>query len=58
MSKGAVLTTLERTDGDGGFFAHFTEAFTDAVKCYDLTWQEFAKLSSSDVCWIDALVGK
>jgi hypothetical protein len=58
MRKGAVLTLLERAAGDDGFLAQLTEDFAGAVKSYDLTRQESAALSSSDVRWIEAHIGK
>ena len=58
MSKEAVLTLLERAAGDDGFLAQLTEDFAGAVKSYDLTWQESTALSSDDVRWIEAHIGK
>jgi len=35
-----------------------TDDFAEAVKDYELTWQEHAVLVSGDVRWIEAHIGK
>jgi len=35
-----------------------TDDFAEAVKDYELTWQEHADLVSGDVRWIEAHIGK
>ena len=58
MSKEAVLAVLERAAEDDKFIGHLTDDFAEVVKDYDLTWEETAALSSGDVRWIEANIGK
>lgn len=58
MSKEAVLAVLEKAAEDDKFIGHLTDDFAEAVKDYDLTWEETAALSSGDVRWIEAHIGK
>jgi len=58
MSKEAVLAVLERAAEDDSFLAHLADDSAKALKDYGLTWEEAAALSSGDVRWIEAHVGK
>jgi hypothetical protein len=58
MSKEAVLAVLERAAEDDEFIGHLTDDFAEAVKDYELTWEETAALSSGDVRWTEAHIGK
>ncbi len=58
MSKETVLTILEKAATDDRFLSQLAYDYPDAVKDYDLTWQESAALSSGDVRWIEEHVSK
>lgn len=58
MSKEAVLKVLERAAEDDKFIGQLTDDFAEAVKDYDLTWEEHAALASGDVRWIESPIGK
>lgn len=58
MSKKSVLAVLERAACDDKFIGQLTDDFAEAVKDYNLTSEEAAALSSGDVRWIEAHIGK
>ncbi len=58
MSKEAVLAILERAAGDDKFISQLTDDFTEAIKDYELTWEEHAALTSGDIRWIETNIGK
>ena len=49
---------MERAAGDNKFIGRLTDEFTEAVKDYELTWEEHAVPSISDVRWIKTHIGK
>lgn len=58
MSKEAVLKVLERAAEDDKLIGQLTDDFAQAVKDYDLTWEEHAALASGDVRCIESHIGK
>ncbi len=58
MSKAAVLAVLEGAAENDNFLAQLADDSAKACKDYDLTSEEAAALSSGDVCWIEAYIGK
>ena len=58
MSKGAVLAILRRAAEDDTFLAQLADDSAKALKDYTLAWEEAAALSSGDVRWIEAHIGK
>ena len=58
MSKEAVLAILRRAAEDDSFLAQLADDSTKALKDYNLAWEETAALSSGDVRWIEAHIGK
>ena len=53
-----ILRVLERAAGDNDFIAQLTYRGDEALREYDLSWQEGAALLSGDVRWIEARLGK
>ncbi len=58
MSKEAVLAVLERASENDKFIGRLTDDLAEAVKDYELTWEEHAALASGDIHWIEAHIGK
>ncbi len=58
MSKEAVLAVLERAAEEDRFIAQLADDPVKALKNYDLTREEISALSSGDLQWIEAHVGK
>ena len=58
MSKEAVLAILRRAAEDDAFLAQLADDSAKALKDYNLGWEEAAALSSGDVRWIEANIGK
>ncbi|MFC1856539.1 hypothetical protein ACFL9U_00745 [Thermodesulfobacteriota bacterium] len=58
MSKETTLKVLRKAADDDGFLAQLADNATQALKNYDLTWEEKAALSSGGVRWIEKHVGK
>jgi hypothetical protein len=53
-----VSRVLERAAEDPGFIAQLTYRGDEALRSYDLTWQEKAALLSGDIGWIEARLGR
>lgn len=58
MSKESVLTVLKRAVEEDSFLAQLSDDPAKALKDYDLTREESAALSSGDVRWIEAHIGR
>lgn len=58
MSKEAVLAVLRRAAEDDAFLAQLADDSAKVLKDYNLGWEETAALSSGDVRWIEANIGK
>ncbi|MFQ6035719.1 MAG: hypothetical protein ACE5NM_07715 [Sedimentisphaerales bacterium] len=58
MSRESVLAVLDRAGDDYNFIAELTDHGSEALREYDLTWEEAAALVSGDIRWIEAHVGK
>jgi hypothetical protein len=58
MSKAAGLAVLERAAENDSFLAQLADDSAKACTDYDLTSEEAAALSSGDVCWVEAHIGK
>ncbi len=44
--------------GTERYISQLTDDFTEAVKDYELTWEEHAALNSGDIRWIETHIGK
>jgi hypothetical protein len=53
-----ILRVLERAAQDNHFIAQLTDRGHEALRSYNLSWQEKAALLSGDIRWIEARVGK
>ena len=56
--RNEIWRVLERAARDHHFIAQLTHHGDEALRGYDLSWQEKAALLSGDIRWIEARVGK
>lgn len=57
MSTEAILTVLEKTAEDTGYFSQLSQDYAVALKEYDLTTQEIVTIGTGDVRWIESHIG-
>jgi hypothetical protein len=53
-----ILSVLERAARDNHFIAQLTDHGQEALRRYNLSWQEKAALLSGDIRWIEASLGR
>jgi len=56
-SRATLVQVLERAAADPLFIARLTYEGSEALREYDLTWEEKAALLRGDIRWIEARVG-